>query len=790
MITKLNIEKFGLFENYKWENEVGKQETFRRLNIIYGRNYSGKTTLSRILKCLEDKQLHKKYLDAKFNIDFANGKSVAHSSINEELQDYKIRVYNSDFVKDNLSWLHNEDGTIIPFTILGAKNIEIDNQIKDIVTLLGSIEEGKEIGLLYQAKQAKETYEQKKSAHETKQSGLDDLLRKKAKEIKDNADIYKTVNYQINTIKSDIQNTIKLVELSLEEIVEKKKLLKEEPKEALTALQEAKPQFETYYNQVNKLLKKQIKPSEPITELINDSLLQEWVRQGIDKHKDKRVTCAFCGSTIDKSLWDKLDAHFSKESEEFRHEKKKKKDLLEQAKKNLNNFFTLSKEQFYSNFAPQFDTLQKQWNTTIKTYSESIEILILELSEREKDIFRARELGNIADVSQTILETIHEINKLIALHNQKTQTLSADQKAAREQLRYSEITKFLSTIDYSSKISEIAGLQTETTNTKSKFDSTNFQIKELNEKKRSLEAQSKNDSKGAELVNRYLQHFFGHNELKLVAEGTTPNIRFKITRNNKNASNLSEGECSLISFCYFIAKMEDELNNEVDSTKLIIYIDDPISSLDSNHIFFMFSLIESVIAKPQKYCQLFISTHNLDFLKYLKQLTFPKYKPTAEAKKEKQDKKHFLIERNGKSKTILKLAPEYLKNYITEFNYLFYQIYSCSISESQRISEDYQYNFGNNMRKFLEAYLFYKYPSNKLSFDERVKKLFADDISYNLVRRVVNEYSHLEDRFERGLKPVDVDEIKQIAQKVLETIKAKDEDQYNSLIESINYEIK
>ena len=97
--------------------------------------------------------------------------------------------------------------------------------------------------------------------------------------------------------------------------------------------------------------------------------------------------------------------------------------------------------------------------------------------------------------------------------------------------------------------------------------------------------------------------------------------------------------------------MEDELKDEINSSKLIIYIDDPISSLDSNHIFFMFSLIESIIAKPKKYCQLFISTHNLDFLKYLKQLTFPKYKTTDEAKKEKPDKRHFLIERKNKSNT-------------------------------------------------------------------------------------------------------------------------------------------
>ena len=790
MIAKLNIDKFGLFDNYKWEDEVGKQEVFRRLNIIYGRNYSGKTTLSRILKCVEDKQLHEKYLDSKFSIDFQNGKSISQSNINEDVQEYKIRVYNSDFVRENLSWLHNEDGTINPFTILGAKNVEIDNKIKEIEVLLGSFEEGKESGLLYQAKQAKKNYEQKKSTRDKQETALNNSLTEQAKKIKNNATIYNVPTYQINTIKKDIESAKRQGELLEEVISEKKKLLKEEPKETLTALQEAKPQFDTYYNKVNDLLKRQIKPSEPITELLNDSLLQEWVRQGIDKHKDKRTTCAFCGNAINKTLWDKLDAHFSKESEELRKELKTKIDQLEQAKKNLSNFFSLNKEQFYSNLMPQFDALQKQWKTTIQTYSQSIDSLISELKEREKDIFKARELQVISDVSQTVLETIQGINKLILEHNQKTKTLSHDQKTAREQLRYSEIATFLKTIKYDIRISEIATFKTDTDNAKSCYDSINIQIETLNEEKRTLEAQSKDESKGAELVNRHLQHFFGHNELKLVAAGTEPNIRFKITRDNKNASNLSEGECSLISFCYFIAKMEDELNNEVDSKKLIIYIDDPISSLDSNHIFFMFSLIESIIAKPQKYCQLFISTHNLDFLKYLKQLTFPKYRPNPEAKKEKQDRKHFLIERYGKSKITLKLAPEYLKNYITEFNYLFYQIYSSSISEKQRISEDYQYNFGNNMRKFLEAYLFYKYPSDKLSFDERVKKFFNDDVSYNLVRRVINEYSHLEDRFERGLKPVDVDEIKQIAQKVLDTIKTKDEDQYNALIESINNEIK
>lgn len=773
MIKKIDIETFGLYENYKWDTEIGKNETFRRVNIIYGRNYSGKTTLSRILKSVEDRQINPKYSNGKFQISFDNNHIVNESNLESELQDYKIRVYNSDFVKVNLSWLHNDDGTINPFTILGAKNVELDKKIKEIEQKLGSIES--ENGLLYNYSIVEKEFIEAKKAYEKSVDDLDDKLRDKAKDIKNNTALYSLPTYQINTIKNDIPKAIKQGQLTAEQIINNQKLLKEDQKPEILRLKEAKPGFESFYIQTQELLQKKIKPSQPITDLVNDSLLQEWVRQGIDKHKDKRETCGFCGNPINKELWEKLDAHFSKESEELRREIKSKIDNLEQAKHNLDSFINLTKEQFYSNLHSDFDAVLKKWSATTKTYSSSIESLTKALNEREKDIFKERELDKIADVSETILETIKEFNELIDLHNKKSETLEIDQKNARQELRLSDIASFISKINYENALDTIQKLESVHKTKKGDLDKLASQINDFDEEKRTLEAQSKDESKGAELVNQHLTHFFGHNELKLIAEGNAPNILFKIVRNDEYASNLSERECSLISFCYFIAKMEDELKDELNSSKLIIYIDDPISSLDSNHIFFMFSLIESVIAKPKKYCQLFISTHNLDFLKYLKQLTFPKYKEVAEAKKEKQDKKHFLVERNGKTKTSLKLAPKYLREYITEFNYLFYQIYSCSKSDAETIEHNYQYNFGNNMRKFLEAYLFYKYPTGKLSFEQRVKKFFTDDdVSYNLVSRIINEYSHLGEHFDRGLEPIDVDAMRKISEAVMEKIRAID----------------
>lgn len=53
-------------------------------------------------------------------------------------------------------------------------------------------------------------------------------------------------------------------------------------------------------------------------------------------------------------------------------------------------------------------------------------------------------------------------------------------------------------------------------------------------------------------------------------------------RNNQKVKNLSEGEQSLIAFCYFLATLKDISNTE----EYTIFIDDLISSLDSYFLCF------------------------------------------------------------------------------------------------------------------------------------------------------------------------------------------------------------
>lgn len=784
MIKKIDIGRFGLFNNYVWDTTIGQSETFRKQNIIYGRNYSGKTTLARIFKSIEDGKLHKNYLDCDFAVTLNDGRIINQTNLSSFGTDKKIRVYNTDFVTENLSWLHNDDGTIKPFTILGAKNVELDKKIKEIEEKIGS-EEGDK-GLIFELSEQAKAFSKRRAEYDTKKNDLDSKLRTKAQSIKNNTALYNYPTYQINTIKGDISNLTSISILTDELIDKRKKLLKEESKGNIEKLMESKPKFSIYFSEISELVKRPIKTSQPISDLINDALLQEWVRQGIDKHKGKRKNCGFCGNELPKDLWDKLDAHFSKESEDLRIELKRKVGELEKAKEGLLGFLTIDKEMFYITLITKYEEILKKWNKTSKQYSKSIDKLIEQVQAREKDIFNAFELVEIEDESDNIFELIKEFNALIVEHNLKTSTLSKDQEKARLQLRISEVGKYAHDIDYIKKLAEAELVLIDSNNLDAARKLKSIELASLFEEKRTLEAQAKDETKGAELVNQHLTHFFGHDELKLVAEGISPNIKFTINRDGIDAKNLSEGECSLISFCYFIAKMEDEMKDDLNVDKLLIYIDDPISSLDSNHIFFMFSLIESIIAKPKKYGQLFISTHNLDFLKYLKKLTQPEKFQLSSAVKKISGLQHFFIERKEKKNTYLKLAPEYLKNYITEFNYLFNQIYKCSNSDAETIAHNYQYNFGNNMRKFLEAYLFYKYPSHNLSLDERLDKFFESDlITINLVNRVVNEYSHLGEHFDRGLEPIDVEAICKIAKSVINRIQVTDPNQYTALLESI-----
>ncbi len=95
------------------------------------------------------------------------------------------------------------------------------------------------------------------------------------------------------------------------------------------------------------------------------------------------------------------------------------------------------------------------------------------------------------------------------------------------------------------------------------------------------------------------------------------------------------------------------------------------------------------------------------------------------------------------------------------------------------------YNFGNNARKFLEVFLYYKYPDSTSDKDKMLKFFGGDTLPAILTDRINNEYSHLCGVLERGALPIEVPEMNSTANLILDRIKALDNDQYESLLRSI-----
>lgn len=800
MINQIDIASFGSFSGLTWKKSIrdagNTVQNFKRLNIFYGRNYSGKTTLSRIFRALETRRIPLNYAAPSFTI-YGDRGDVTEADI--AAHGYDVRVYNRDFVSDNLSFLVNQvSGEISTFAIVGEKNKEIEDAIAVIEAELGSVET--KAGLRFGLEAKRKERDQAKGSNNAASDSLETKLRKHANDkIKKNREYGNSV-YNIDAIKRDIAATKKagFQPLNFEEQATKLSLLKQEALPDITSYISVNLKIENIRKTAEVLLSKSIAPTQPIQELLNDSILQLWVKQGIPLHKEKREICAFCRQSLPKDIWQVLDSHFSKESSDLESSIDGCLTSITAAIDAIPGFVALTGDRFYPEEKAVFELSEKALDGEFAVYKQDLKALQAALEARKNSLFKTIATPNASHSPGAIQKHVDAVNNLITQSNGRSQTLEKDKVAARDALRLTDVASFVSVIGFDTELTRIGGLKTDAETAETAFTGAENEITDREARVTKLRGQQKDERKGAEKVNSLLNHFFGHDGIKLEAKDNPEKtaVKFEVTRDGKSAYNLSEGECSLIAFCYFIAKLEEPYSK---GKKLIIYIDDPISSLDGNHIFFMFSLIESLIAKPLKnadgsngysYKQLFISTHNLDFLKYLKRLSIPRKKvPAGEGKtKSVEDNEHFMVERNGASSKIM-LMPAYLKDYITEFNYLFHQIYKCRNQDMAKESHEPFYGFGNNLRKFLEAFLFFKYPCHDDKNDslERIKKFFGEEdvAAIALVNRLNNEFSHLESSPDRGFKPVEIPEISKVANFVLDKIYTADPAQYNALLKSI-----
>ncbi|PKA10889.1 hypothetical protein CH372_17055 [Leptospira meyeri] len=788
MIRKIkSIQNLAVFHDFEWDKSVieeGRVREFNKNNIFYGRNYSGKTTLSRIIRALETGSISENYDSPSFEIEFSDGNFINQTNLQSHGK--KVRVFNEDFIRENLKFITNPKEQIESFAILGDDNNKIEQEITRLERLLGNNIPGEETGLLKELKQCQVEADEAYTKFKAEQDSLDKKLNSKATDktigIRNQPRLYGDQNYNITKLKSEIEIVSKddFQPIGEEKQKELKKIINQDALETIPPFAKSEFRLSELIQRAKPLLEKKILESGKIESLLKNAALNRWAKAGHALHQENHQTCGFCENHISNERWNALNRHFDEESDQLETELNALLKEVEFEIEVKTESLVIDREIFYVKFQDEFEKNENEFLSEIRKYKEWLRNIHKQLNARKNDLLNEKVYEEVSDNTNELGKIFGELENIRIQSNNYTAQLNVEIKYAQNQLRLNEIYNYLITIDYSNVTNEISKLESHQKSANAlyldKFSEVNEVRGKIEENKRLLN----DEEKGAKKVNEYLTNYFGHNFLSLRAIENTDGekrFRFEIVRDGQRAHHLSEGECSLIAFCYFMAKLYDI---ETNDTKPYIWIDDPISSLDGNHIFFIFSLIDAELVMQKKYEQLFVSTHSLEFLKYLKRL-----KGADERKPEKQKYNFFLIERSTKFSNIL-CMPKYLFKYVTEFNFLFEQIYHCAkTSKVDDLNFGYFYNFGNNARKFLEIYLFYKYPHN-LGDLEKFKLFFGQStIPAVLLTRINNEYSHLAGVLERGTLPIEVPEMNSTALLILERIKELDPPQYKSLLESI-----
>ena len=113
MITRINyIKNLGVFEDYARDLNL---QDFKEKNILYGWNYTGKSTLSRLFSFLnKGAVIDGDYQNVEFEIELTDGTKITKQ--NKDDNPLSVKVFNSDFIRENLRF-DSDDKKITGITL-------------------------------------------------------------------------------------------------------------------------------------------------------------------------------------------------------------------------------------------------------------------------------------------------------------------------------------------------------------------------------------------------------------------------------------------------------------------------------------------------------------------------------------------------------------------------------------------------------------------------------------------------------------------------------------------------
>lgn len=426
-------------------------------------------------------------------------------------------------------------------------------------------------------------------------------------------------------------------------------------------------------------------PVAAIAEKITgDPSLLDWLAEGLHKFEHES-SCPFCAQQIPVDRLEALRGTFTDEHSKIKTECNQIADALDRTESQLQTYITKLETSALPNAA-----LNAKLTTERKLVVGKIKRLISSLREVSKTARRKASNPEAMLTLPTIDSSTIDLTPVRNLQTQYdalVQSFGVVRQGAINELE-NRIVADHSDVILSSR-SEATKRQTETTAIQTRLTEIDLRLTEI------IDAESDTSEMAIQISNTLRLHL-GREDLEVRSSGK----EYTVLRHNKPAEFLSDGERNIISFIYFLKSLDDI---KYESTKKIVVIDDPVNSLDGEN---SASCVALISIERKKWSQTVLLTHNFDFLRSSMRALGSDGQTIDEIK----------LLQTGPSwdeteeKTQWRLEPmaETLRLFPSEYHYLFWSVASAA---SGLVDAHHLMALGNVGRRLLEAFLSYKRPA-------------------------------------------------------------------------------
>lgn len=581
------IESIDIKNVATYDNQGVQLNDLKKVNFVYGANGCGKTTISNFI---HDKT------DLKFK----------DSSIKWENDlPIKVLVYNKGFRERNFG-----KGKLNGVFTIGEATAE---QIKVIEEKAEELKTLKAEGILKRETLDKLKGEKEVLGNDFKENTWTKVYKKFDNEFKEAfTGTLQKESFKNKLLHESISNTATLQ--TIDKLREKAKTIfgqQPQPIQPITQISYVR----ILEIEMSDIWKKIIvgKADVDIAKLIQRLNINDWVNQGREYIQDK--TCPFCQQqTITENFQTQLESFFD---ETYLNDIKALKELKQEYNlltQNLINELDAieANQKSLSESKLDNDKFSAYLKTLISQNAANTEYLLNKVKEPSRSI----ELISLKEQVEYISELISSANSEIKKHNDIVSNYSTERNNLIKSIwRY--IVE-----EYKNDIAVFTGKRS---GLEKGIENLEKQRQEKLEQYTKLDIEIKNLSTNVTSIqptiieiNRILKSY---GFLNFVIVPAKEEGFYQIEREDGTIAEttLSEGEITFITFLYFLqlAKgglTEDEVNNE-----RVLVIDDPISSLDSNVLFVVSTLIKEIIknikADIGAIKQVILLTHNVYFHK-------------------------------------------------------------------------------------------------------------------------------------------------------------------------------